>query len=133
MDLRLRVLRTPVPEFGFGCPRDEPHTEFDAHEERIADVLNNRYLVVASEVRSLFANFYSDGRWTSDVQVIEVERSVEDQGIAALSLAAPHRVDREEQNMSLPVRHINERRSVSQRCAAAKHSAYQQVLFVGEA
>ena len=65
--------------------------------------------------------------------MLEVQGGIEEERIAPLRLAAPHRIDGEEQDMALTIRCIDDGRAVCQRLAARQLPADKQVLLVRKA
>src|SRR5205085_398945 len=70
------------------------------------------------------------GRLAPDVQVIEVERGVEEQEERALRLVSPHRIVGEQDDVPAPDWHINDGGPVRQLLSAREHAAYEQTLLI---
>src|SRR5215213_9381290 len=64
------------------------------------------------------------------VQVVIIQRRIEQQEKLALRLMAPHRVRRKHHDVSTTNRHIDNRRTVGQLIGTRKHAADQQVLLI---
>src|SRR5262245_58675009 len=72
-------------------------------------------------------------RRSSDAQMIEVQRRVEEQREAAVRFVPPHRVVGEHHDVPFADGHIEHGRFAGQFRTAREHAADQQILFIGEA
>src|SRR6202044_3535150 len=72
-------------------------------------------------------------RLSACIQMIVVERGVEQEHEAALRLLTPHGIVGKKHNVTAAERHIDEGGSAGQFRATGQHAADPQILFVSEA
>src|SRR5215217_843126 len=89
--------------------------------------LREKYLLILRGARPLS---FSSWLGASNVQVVVIQRRIEQQEKLTLRLVPPHRVRRKHHDVPAPNRNINNRRTVRQLTAARQHAADEQVLFI---
>jgi hypothetical protein len=68
----------------------------------------------------------------SDVKVVVVEHSVEQEKEAALCLLPPHRIVREEEDVSSTDGDVNDGRTIRQFLTSGEHSGDEELTLLGE-
>ena len=66
----------------------------------------------------------------SHVEIVEVQRRIEQQEKLALRLMTPHRIGREHYNVTTTDRHIDDRRTIREFIRAREHATDEQILFI---